>query len=178
MRQRKLPSLQQWGCAHEWKTTHSLPQKDALHRIRHHKCRRCGLRVKTEERPVVLWDEADLLAQVKALLPEGQAVALGDQGISELPLARLNARLSAQGYVIGATKGSDLLRLVACTDDAGQVEWFGVFELRRISPEASRRAPGKRRHGNSLPQPIGTQSDRKKGRADETLVLTGDDLTE
>jgi hypothetical protein len=178
MRQRKPPSLQQWGCIHHWKTTHSLPQQDALHRIRHHKCRRCGLRVKTEERPVAPWDEADLLAQMKALLPEGQAVALRDQGIRELLLARLNARLSAQGYVIGATKGRDRQRLVACTGEAGQVEWFGVFELRRMSPEASRRAPGKRRQGNSLPPLIGTQSDRKKGRADETLVLTGDELTE
>jgi hypothetical protein len=145
MRRMKPISLQQWGCAHAWKTTHSLPQEDALHRIRHHKCGRCGLRVKTEERLVNPWDEADLLTQVKALLPEGQAVALRDQGISELPLAGLNARLSAQGYAIDATKGSDLQRLVACTAEAGQVEWFGVFELRRLSPEASGGVPGKRR---------------------------------
>jgi hypothetical protein len=41
--------------------------------------------------------EGDLVAQVKALLPEGQTVALREQGITELPLARLNARLAPQG---------------------------------------------------------------------------------
>jgi hypothetical protein len=38
-------------------------------------------------------------------------------------------------------------QLVACTGEAGQMEWFGVFELRRMSPEASGRVPGKRRRG-------------------------------
>ena len=54
-----------------------------------------GLKVKTEERLAVPWDAEDLVDQVKALLPEGQAVALRDKGITELPLARLNARLAS-----------------------------------------------------------------------------------
>ncbi len=48
--------------------------------------------MKTEERLAVPWDEGDLVTQVKAWLPEGPAVALHNQGITELPLARLNAR--------------------------------------------------------------------------------------
>jgi hypothetical protein len=51
----------------------------------------------------VPWDERNLVDQVKALLPEGQAVVLRDNGITELPLARLNARLGPEGYVIHAS---------------------------------------------------------------------------
>ena len=61
--------------------------------MRYLTCRRCRLKVKTHERLAVPWDEADLVDQVKAWLPEGQALALRDKGITELPLARLNARL-------------------------------------------------------------------------------------
>jgi hypothetical protein len=78
--------------------------------------RRCRLKVKTHERLAVPWDEADLVDQVKAWLPEGQALALRDKGITEIPLARLNARLLPYGYVIHARKGQDRTRLVACGD--------------------------------------------------------------
>ena len=88
------PTLVQWGCAHRWKTTTTWPGHDDVVRMRYLTCRRCGLKVKTEERLAVPWDAEDLVAQVKALLPEGQAVALWDKGITELPLARLNARLA------------------------------------------------------------------------------------
>jgi hypothetical protein len=96
--------------------------------------RRCGLKVKTEERLVVPWDAGDLLDQVKALLPEGQAVALRDKGIAELPLAQLNARLAPHGYVIYASKGHDPKELVACMGEDGRVEQFGLLEFRRMSP--------------------------------------------
>ena len=66
-------------------------------RMRYLTCRRCGLKVKTEERLAVPWNEDDLVDQVKALLPERQAVALRDKGITELALARLNARLAPWG---------------------------------------------------------------------------------
>jgi hypothetical protein len=103
--------------------------------MRYLTCRRCGLKVKTEERLAVPWDEADLVGQVKALLPEGQAVALREKGITELPLARLNAWLAPRGYVIRASKGRDAKQMVGCTDEDGQVDRFGLFELRRMSLE-------------------------------------------
>ena len=43
----------------------------------------CGLKVKTEERLVVPWNEGNLITQVQALLPEGQAVAQWDKSITE-----------------------------------------------------------------------------------------------
>jgi len=110
--------------------------------MRYLTCRRCGLKVKTEERLALPWGAGDLVAQVKALLPEGQAVALRDKGITELPLARLNARLAPRGYVIHASKGRDRTRLVACVDHDGKVTPYGVFELRPMSPEASGRRNG------------------------------------
>jgi hypothetical protein len=76
----------QWGCAHRWKTTTTRPGHDDVVRMRYLSCRRCRLKVKTHERLAVPWDEADLVDQVKAWLPEGQAVALRDKGITELPL--------------------------------------------------------------------------------------------
>jgi hypothetical protein len=127
------PTFVQWGCAHRWKTTTTRPGQDDVVRMRYLTCRRCGLKVKTEEQLAVPWDEADLVEQVKVLLPEGQAVALRDKGITELPLARLNARLSPQGYVIHASKGQESKQMVACTGEDGRVERFGLFELRRIS---------------------------------------------
>lgn len=79
---------------------------------------------------------------VKTLLPEGQPVYLRERGITELPLHRLNATLEPQGFVIHAAKVRDHKRFVACTDKHGRVERFGLFELRRIPPEAPRRMNG------------------------------------
>jgi hypothetical protein len=137
----------QWGCAHRWKTTTTRPGQDDVVRMRYLTCRRCGLKVKTEERLAVPWDGKDLVDHLKALLPEGQAVALRDKGITELPLARLNARLASQGYVIHARKGRDRTRLVACMDHDGKVTPYGVFELRPIAPEAPGRTNGTRGEG-------------------------------
>ena len=119
--------------------------------MRYLTCRRCGLKVKTEERLAVPWDEADLVTQLKALLPEGQAVTLRDKGITELPLARLNAHLLPYGYVIHARKGQDRTRLVACMDQDGKVTPYGVFELRPMPPEASGRTNGTRGRGENSP---------------------------
>jgi hypothetical protein len=115
--------------------------------MRYLTCRRCGLKVKTEERLAVPWDAVDLIDQVKAWLPDGQAVALWDKGVAELPLARLNARLAPYGYVIHAKKGRDRTRLVACVDQDGKVTPYGVFELRLMSAEASGRTNGTRVRG-------------------------------
>jgi hypothetical protein len=137
------PTLAQWGCEHQWKTTTSRPGQDCIIRVRYLTCRHCGLKVKTEERLAVPWDEGDLVAQVKALLPEGKVVALRDEGITELPLARLNARLVSQGYMIHATKGRDSKRAVTCIDADGRVERFGLFALRSISSETPGHVNGK-----------------------------------
>jgi hypothetical protein len=131
------PTLAQWGCDHRWKTTTSRPGEGDIVRVRYLTCRRCGLKVKTEERLAVPWDESDLFDQVKTLLPEGQAVALRDRGITELPLARLNARLAPLGYIMHASNGRDPKRLVACTGEDGRVDQFGLFELRPRSPKSA-----------------------------------------
>ena len=138
------PTLVQWGCAHRWKTTTTRPGQDDVVRMRYLTCRRCRLKVKTHERLGVPWDEDDLVTQVKALLPEGQTVALWDKGITELPLARLNARLLPCGYVIHAKKGRDRTRQVACINHDGRVMPYEWFELRLMSPEASGRTNGSR----------------------------------
>jgi hypothetical protein len=129
----------QWGCAHRWKTTTTRPGQDDVVRMRYLTCRRCGLKVKTEERLAVPWDEDALVEQVKALLPEGQAVALRDKGITELPLARLNARLAPHGYVIHARKSRDSKRSVVCTGDDGREKSFELFELQPMAPKVSGR---------------------------------------
>jgi len=60
-------------------------------------------------------------------------VALRDKGITELPLAQLNARLAPHGYVIHARKGQDANHLVKRTGEGERVEQFGLFEIRRMS---------------------------------------------
>jgi hypothetical protein len=141
------PTLVQWGCAHRWKTTTTRPGHGDVVRMRYLTCRRCRLKVKTHERLAVPWDEAALVDQLKALLPEGQAVALLNTGITELAWARLNAHLLPYGYVIHASKGRDRTRLVACMDQDGKVTPYGVFELRPMSAEASARTNGTRGQG-------------------------------
>jgi hypothetical protein len=127
------PTLAQWGCRHSWKTTTSRLGNNNVVRMRYLTCRRCGLRVKTEERLAVPWTEQALVALVISLLPEGQPIDLCDRGITELPLAGINAILAQQGYVIHASKVREGERVVACTDQDGGVEHFGVFELRRVT---------------------------------------------
>ena len=147
MRRLQPPTLAQWGCAHRWKTTTTRPGSGKVVRLRYLKCRRCGLRVKTEERLAVPWDESALVALVHTLLPEGTPVYLRDEEITELPLYGLNTLLARQGYVIHAAKVRDPQRFVACTDKQGRVERFGLFKLRPIPPEAPGDTNGKRRKG-------------------------------
>jgi hypothetical protein len=137
----------QWGCTHRWKTTTTRPGHDDVVRMRYLTCRRCRLKMKTHERLAVPWDGGDLVDQMKALLPEGQAVALRDKGISELPLARLNARLAPYGYVIHASKSRDRTHLVACMNHDGSTTPYELFELRPMAPAASGRSNGTRGRG-------------------------------
>jgi hypothetical protein len=146
-------TLAQWGCEHQWKTTTTRRGHDEVVRVRYLTCRRCGLKVKTEERLAVPWDGRDLVTQIKALLPEGEAVALQDKGITDLPLHGLNAILARQGYVIHASKGRDSKRFVACTGQNGRVEPCGLFELRRLEREAPERRTKRPEPRKASPSP-------------------------
>jgi hypothetical protein len=95
--------------------------------------------VKTEERLAVPWDEGSLVAQIKALLPEGQAVYLRDHGVAELPLHGFNSILARHGLIMHATMGTDPRRAVICRDEYGRVERYERFELRQLMKKAPRR---------------------------------------
>jgi hypothetical protein len=81
---------------------------------------------------------AALVALLRVLLPEGERRYLRDYGIATLPLAQLNAVLAPLGYVIHGTKTRAAERFVRCTDTHGQVECYGLFELRRLEEETWR----------------------------------------
>ena len=137
MRRLPWPTLQQWGCEHQWHVTHTRSRRpEPWPRVRYMRCQRCGLRAKSREALAVAWGEQDLVAQVKALLPEGEAVRLRDKGIAELPLGRLNGILARHGLMIHASNGHDAKRSVACADRYGRVEPYEVFELRRMAKAA------------------------------------------
>lgn len=135
MRRLQPPTLAQWACLHHWKTTTTRTGPDPVVRVRYLRCRRCGLRVKTEERMAVPWDARDLVGLITSLLPEGQPIYLRERGITELPLYGLNTILERQGFVIHAVKVRDAGRFVACTDRHGRVDQYGLFELRRVTEE-------------------------------------------
>jgi hypothetical protein len=78
---------------------------------------------------------AALVALLQVLLPEGKPRYLRDCGITTLPLAHLNAVLAPLGYVIVGHKTRSAERFVVCTDSRGEVERYGLFELRRIEKE-------------------------------------------
>jgi hypothetical protein len=124
------PTLAQWTCAHQWKTTTSRPGEGDIVRIRYLTCPRCGLKVKTEERLAVPWSERDFLALVAEVFP-ADAVAnvatLKTQGILGEGLARLNAHLLTHGWQL------DLVR------DQGRV--VGVVR-RRMSPNMAENTNG------------------------------------
>jgi DNA-directed RNA polymerase subunit RPC12/RpoP len=130
------PTLEQWGCVHEWRVRHTrrvaawFPQKR-----RYYRCERCRLRLVTEERPAVAWDERALADLLRELLPEDEAVYLRDKGIASLGLYALNRILAPFGLVLVARKVRDARRFVACRDRYGGVEHFGLFALQRIDEE-------------------------------------------
>jgi hypothetical protein len=140
MRQLSWPTLQQWGCDHHWHVTHTRSGwPEPWPRVRYMRCRRCRLRVRTEEHLSVPWDERDLINEVRQLLPDGQAISLRKQGITTLPLAGLNRILQKHRLMIQASKGGDLTQMVACVTEHGKVEPYGVFELRRLARGRKRR---------------------------------------
>ena len=147
MRRLRPPTLTQWSCDHHWKTTTTRPGKGDLLRIRYLTCQRCGLKLKTEERPAVPWDDTDLLAQIRALLPEGEPVYLRDSGVSELPLEALNARLASLGYRIYASQSWLETKAVTCHGPKDRVRWYALFELQRLTQGAEQAAG--HRHGHA-----------------------------
>ena len=130
------PTLEQWGCVHEWRVRHTrrvaawFPQKR-----RYYRCRRCQLRLVTQESPAVGWDGQTLVALLRELIPEGEAVYLRDKGMVSLGLFALNRVLAPLGLVLQARKVRDARRFVACRDRYGGVEHFGLFALQRIDEE-------------------------------------------
>jgi hypothetical protein len=101
------PTLAQWACAHQWKTTTSRPGKGDIVRIRYLTCRRCGLKTKTEERLAVPWDERDLMALVAQTFPEDIVIdleTLKTQGLLGESLSQLNARLVPHGWQLELVK--------------------------------------------------------------------------
>jgi hypothetical protein len=66
------------------------------------------------------------------MLPEGERRYLHDCGITMLPLAQLNVVLAPKCDVIVGTKTRAPRRFVLCTDTHGEVERYGLFELRRV----------------------------------------------
>jgi hypothetical protein len=76
--------------------------------------------------------QAGLQAVLVWLAPEGARRYLRDCGITTLPLAQLNTVLAPLGYVLMGTKTRAAARFVRCTDSRGEVERYGLFELRRV----------------------------------------------
>jgi hypothetical protein len=101
VRRLQPPTLPQWGCEHQWKTTTSRASHDDVIRVRYLTCRRCALKVKTEERLAVPWGERDFMALIAQVFPE-DAVAdvamLKMHGVLDGGLSRLNACLAPHGW--------------------------------------------------------------------------------
>ncbi len=127
------PTLQQWGCVHEWSVRHTRRLGGAFPRKRrYYRCAKCALHVVTDEALATRWDEVELVETMRALLPEGEAVYLRDRGITELGLYAINTVLEQFGLVVVARKVRDARRFVACRDKHGRVEHYGLFTLRSI----------------------------------------------
>jgi hypothetical protein len=101
MRRLHPPTLSQWGCEHQWKTTTSRPGKGDIVRVRYLTCRCCGLKVKTEERLAVPWGEQDIMALVAQTFPEDSVVdmeSLRTQDLLGGDFSQLHARLVPHGW--------------------------------------------------------------------------------
>jgi hypothetical protein len=118
------PTLAQWTCAHHWKTRTTRPGYGDVVRVRYLTCRRCELKVKTEERLAVPWAKRDFMALVAQAFPEDTVVdmaTLKTQALLGGGLSRLNSHLVPYGWQLHLVRDQE--RVV------------GVIR-RRISPEA------------------------------------------
>jgi hypothetical protein len=95
------PMLTQWACAHRWKTITSRRGNGNIVRIRYLTCRRCGLKVKTEEQLAVPWDTRDLMTLVAQVFPEDAVVDVETLRVQDLlngGLSQLNVHLVPHGW--------------------------------------------------------------------------------
>jgi hypothetical protein len=95
------PTLVQWTCVHYWKTTTSRPGEGDILRVRYLTCQNCGLKVKSEERLAVPWDQGDFMTLVAQAFPKDDVTdvaTLETQGILGEGLSRLNAQLVSHGW--------------------------------------------------------------------------------
>lgn len=80
---------------------------------------------------------AVLVALIQTLFPEGQPIpARLAYGLTTFPLQGVNRILAQYGLVLHAVKARRPAHRVACTDSAGRVHFYGVFELRRLAAKA------------------------------------------
>jgi hypothetical protein len=101
------PTLAQWSCEHRWRTTTTRPGHDEVVRVRYLTCRRCGLKVKTEERLAVPWDNGDFMTLVVQAFPENavvDVVMLQEQGLPGEDLSSLDALLVPHGWRLDALR--------------------------------------------------------------------------
>ena len=101
MRRLHPPTLTQWTCPHQWKTTTSRPGKGEIIRTRYLSCQRCGLKAKTEDRLAVPWNERDFLALMAQAFPEDvvtDVATLETHSLLGEGLSRLNAHLISHGW--------------------------------------------------------------------------------
>jgi hypothetical protein len=101
------PTLVQWTCVHYWKTTTSRPGEGDILRVRYLTCQNCGLKVKSEERLAVPWDEQDFMVLVVQVFPEDTVAdieMLQTQGILDGGLSWLNAHLVPHGWQLELVK--------------------------------------------------------------------------
>jgi hypothetical protein len=73
------------------------------------------------------------VALIQLLFPLEQPVYPRTRyGWQTFPLAQINHLLVPEGLVIHAAKTRKAEQLIACSDAHGQVEPYGLFELRRL----------------------------------------------
>ena len=75
-----------------------------------------------------------LLAVLQLFFPVNRPTyARRAYGLRTLPLAAINAFLARHGYVLYPSKVRNADWFVSCTDQAGNTDLFGLFELQRVA---------------------------------------------
>jgi hypothetical protein len=69
--------------------------------VRYLTCRRCGLKVKTEERLAVPWNERDLMALVAQAFPEGAVADVATLKMQGLSVVACHGSISTSSPTAG-----------------------------------------------------------------------------